>query len=120
MLVTRSLKEPLSGIRRSSRSLRLRRSRALHFSGRLEGADGRRRSGRDPSRPWRPVRAYSPASGIEGLLVTHHGEGETVGPLPERAADHARVLAARQQLGRVTGEVRMALAQCLAKIDDRL
>jgi hypothetical protein len=33
-------------------------ARAALCSGRLIDADGRRRSGRDPSRPWRPVRTF--------------------------------------------------------------
>lgn len=84
-------------------------ARAALSSGRLIDADGRRRSGRDPSRTWRPVRTSSPASGIERLLVAHHGEGHSVGALSERTPDHASMLSAREQIRGVTGEVEMAL-----------
>lgn len=69
-------------------------ARAALWSGRLIGADGRRRCGRDPSRTWRPVRTFSPPSRIEGLLIAHHGECHSVGALSQRAPDDAFVLAA--------------------------
>ena len=62
----------------------------------------------------------SPASGIERLLVAHHGEGEPVGSLAESAPDHAFVLAARTQLSCVASKVGMALSQRFTEIDDRL
>ena len=72
-------------------------------------------------RPWRPVRTLiSPAGRVEGALVAHHGEGDPIGALAERTTHHAFVLAASAQLVCVAGEVRVALAQRLAEIDDRL
>ena len=66
-------------------------TRAALCSGRLVDADGDvdlagiRPGHGAPS-------ARSPTSGIEGLLVAHHGESHPVGALSQRAPDHALCL----------------------------
>jgi hypothetical protein len=111
---------PHSTRRRCSRPLRLCPDPLAAFVlARLRTRTGDVGSGRHV-RPWRPVSIRSPAKRIERRLVAHHGEREAVGSLTHRALDHPAGFAALFERRGVAGEVRMALTQRLAELQDRL